>query len=142
MRIAATVDGASDVVVPLAQGDQVLIFDSEAGTVERYENPALTADAHRRVVAVQFMLEQNSDAVCVVPGSFCPHSHLFANRNGLRFIGLRPGTPFGLVGEHAEEAIRGSLPQLPPAWLGMHGGHGGHQHQCCQHREQAVEDNG
>lgn len=136
MRIAATVDKATGVVTPLLAADEVLVLDTVSGVVERHPSPALTAEAHKKIAVIRFLLEQGAEAVCAVPGSFCPHSYTVATRSGLQFIGMNPDTPFSLVQAHPQEAIAAAGSGLPENWVGMHGHsceHPGHGHHHGEH---------
>lgn len=125
MRIAATVDTTSGTVVPLTQGDQVWIYDTETNGLERLPNPAIHAEAHRRAVAVKFLADRQVYAVCSVPGSFCAHSYTLATRSGLEFVRLDAGTSTGALS--APDLAGQVVSVLPPTDLHQHGG-GGHHH--------------
>jgi len=126
LRIAAIIDSATGVVVPLAHGDQVWVYDTETNQLEQHANPAVHAEAHRRAVAVKFLIESNVNAVCSVPGAFCSHSYALAARSGLGFVRLEPGTPARALA--AADLAKLAVSSLPPTDLHQHQ-HGAGVHQ-------------
>lgn len=133
MRIAAVVGTPGDAVAGLTQGDELLIYDTEANKVERYRNPAKLFDQHRRAMVIKFLQEAKVQAVCAVPEGFCNHSYGLAKNCGLTFAMVEPGAAF--VPEQAAAWAQATVPELPRDWVHSHG----HKH---EHKHEHKHDHG
>lgn len=130
MRIGAVLDGDGR-IVPLPAGPTVVVYDTETGAEQRFDNPAANYQRARRAAVVEFLHKQRVDAVCSVPGTFCATSHGLAQRHAMRFILLDPGTTWNEVRANAGALAAQAVTAVPLNLLHSHGH--GHDHDHDHH---------
>ncbi|MCL4425050.1 MAG: hypothetical protein M1553_06360 [Firmicutes bacterium] len=113
MKIAAVVANDGDTIVPLPDGPEVIIYDSETDRVERFENPARKVETKRRATVVAFLAEKGVELICSVPQSLCSFSQGQAQEKGLRFLRLAAETRFSKVTAEPEQYQRQAVTELP-----------------------------
>lgn len=128
MRVAAVVGQDGRTVVGLAEGPQMVIWESADGEGRRLDNPGFVATSGRRMITLKAMLAQGVDAVCTPPAGFCPHSYQQAVRQQIRFIPVEPGTTVGALQAQGEALAGQAVAELAPELLAEphHHGHGHH----------------
>ncbi|BDG61202.1 hypothetical protein [Caldinitratiruptor microaerophilus] len=127
MRIGAVLDGSGR-IVPLPDGPTVVVYDTETGAEQRFDNPAANFQRARRAAVVEFLHKQGAEAVCSVPGTFCATSHGLAQRHAMRFILLDSGTTWDEVRANAEALAARAVTAVPVILLHSHGHGHGHDH--------------
>lgn len=93
MRIAAVVDKGG-FIVPLPDGSDILIYDTEEKKTYKYHNPGFDLESNRRITTTEFMAKKQVDVVCTVPGAFCAISKKKAIENSMKFIKLNKNVKF------------------------------------------------
>ncbi|SHE35881.1 hypothetical protein SAMN02746089_00132 [Caldanaerobius fijiensis DSM 17918] len=116
MRIAAVVDNGG-FVVPLPDGADILIYDTEEGKTYQYHNPGFDVETNRRATTVEFMLQKQVNVVCTVPGAFCPVSKNKAVENSIKFIRLDNNISFQEVLSDLDEYLKGISADIPDSEL-------------------------
>ncbi|MBE3582689.1 MAG: hypothetical protein IMX01_01090 [Limnochordaceae bacterium] len=120
MRIGAAVAGPEQRVVPLPDGDELVILDTESGAEQRVANPAHSAEKQRRLVAAEEFIQRRVEAVVSVPLTFCPTSHARAKQAGIRFISVPAGTTWDQVKARSARYAAGAQESLPEDELFHH----------------------
>lgn len=115
MRIAAAAAGGT--AVGLGQADQIVIWDTVAGTEQRLPGPGRSLISGRRLAVVETLIDEQVDAVCAVPEGFCSTSYALACTAGLQFVAIEAGTPLRLIADHVEAFAAAVRPDIPTAWL-------------------------
>ena len=93
MYVAAIID-QEEVIVPIVEGVKLRIYDTETGSFQDYDNPALGLTEGRRGATLRFAIEKGAAAFASPPQTFCELSYEKAVEEKIRFFHLEPGVSF------------------------------------------------
>lgn len=112
MKLAAVVD-EEGFIVPLPDGADILIYDTEVGKTYKHHNPGFDIETNRRATTIEFMLQKQVNVVCTVPGTFCPISKNKAVENSMKFIRLDKGIKFQDVLDDLDRYLNNISADIP-----------------------------
>ncbi|MCL4516889.1 MAG: hypothetical protein M1379_15095 [Firmicutes bacterium] len=112
MKIAAVIDNEGN-VLPLPDGQEIIIYDIEGKTQKKYHNPGFDLETNRRSATTDFMAQNGVNIVCTVPATFCPVSRDKAKEYSLKFIRLQKGAKFQEVLLNIDKYLSLSTDDIP-----------------------------
>ena len=104
MHVAAVIDHEG-VIVPIVEGVKLRIYNTETGSFEEFENPALGLTEGRRGATLRFAIGKGAVAFASPPQTFCELSYEKAVEENIRFFHLEPGVSF----DRFKEQLAGRL---------------------------------
>lgn len=102
--IAIIID-KEEVIVPIVEGEKLRIYNTESGTYEEYDNPALGLTEGRRGATLRFAIQKGATFFASPPHTFCELSYGKAVEENIKFFHLPPGVSF----KHFNEQLVGQL---------------------------------
>ena len=94
MKIAMTISGGNEILVPIVEGDFIRLFDTEIGVCEDFANPALQLQNGKRGAVIRWLNEKKVNLLCTLPSMLCELSYEAAQKEDFNYYRVEPGTSF------------------------------------------------
>ncbi|WP_026565761.1 hypothetical protein [Bacillus sp. UNC41MFS5] len=107
MKLAMTLSGENEMIVPIIEGDIIRLYDVETGERQDFENPATQFQTGKRGAVIRWLNERNINLLCAPPKMLCDLSYEAAQKEEFVYYRVQPGTSFSelkqLIDNHGLE---------------------------------------
>lgn len=94
MKIAMTLSGENEIIVPIMEGKVIRLYDVETGDNEDFANPALQVQSGQRGTVIRWLNERKVNLLCAPPKMLCELSYEAAQKEQFIYYRVEPGTSF------------------------------------------------
>jgi hypothetical protein len=94
MKIAMTLTGENEIIVPIVEGKVIRLYDVETGVIEDFENPALQVQSGKRGTVIGWLNERRVNLLCAPPKMLCELSYEAAQKEQFHYYRVEPETSF------------------------------------------------
>ncbi len=113
MKIAMTISGENEILVPIVEGDIIRLYNPETGEFEDFINPALQLQSGKRGAVIRFLNNRKVNLLCAPPKMLCELSYEAAQKEDFIYYRVEAGTSFSELKRLLADNVLAMTKNLP-----------------------------